>query len=514
MLLQLLYLALLLHFITSTPALNSKDSLLVHRAIADGSYRSIEEWESHCALSLIYVVTIFLRLDEVLDRNGRLRPFVWERASEQSSEQYPLYNPFKKKHQEWHHIIHSEAYAQFQTSQFPSDEELVDMFPMKNSWKEAKERNPNLNFREWDAQQGGRLCPGADEIKDPEVERIFERLTSVDVPTTFFNKVHSERLANYADQFFAESPCREPPGAGIPFGSAFYYKDIETDDQALWYLYVEAMRYLPADEPMSSETLRGYFTCTGDKTTMQEKLKVELNDFALGTSKFRSFDFPHRGHVTSLFLRKTSIQKQGREIWTLTWIEPNGAFKYRSDSEYKKYMGDVQENAPALFRRLTENSHAFPHQVEIEFITLPTQTEKVAERAVSEHGIQGMFEIRIKLSPPRYNLFRNTNWCTGLLQWIQYWMIDVDNFDLMMISLAIGKLSPRGARTLFESWIQTSMETHVLKHDIHLPVAQIFWPEAAEDESLVYDAFEGHFRVRMNLYLSEKNNEHVKLLEK
>jgi len=86
-------------------------------------------------------------------------------------------------------------------------------------------------------------------------------------------------------------------------------------------------------------------------------------------------------------------------------------------------------------------------------------------------------------------------------------MIKVDNFDLMMISLAIGKLSPRGARTLFESWIQTSMETYILKHDIHLPVAQLFWPEAAEDESLVYDGSAGGFGVKIPLYLWKKNND-------
>jgi len=92
-------------------------------------------------------------------------------------------------------------------------------------------------------------------------------------------------------------------------------------------------------------------------------------------------------------------------------------------------------------------------------------------------------------------------------------MIDVDNFDLMMISLAIGKLSPRGARTLFDSWIQTSMETFILTRDVHLPVAKIFWPEGAEDEDLIYEASYGDLEFRMNVYLSRKNNEHVKLLE-
>jgi len=178
------------------------------------------------------------------------------------SQEYQNYNPFNVRNQEWHHIIKSNAYAEFQTLYIPSVIELDGMYPMQNSWKEAKERNPNLTFREWDAQQGGRLCPGAGEIKDPEVERIFDRIASVDVPTTFFNNVHSERLANYAEQFFTESPCRKAPHPSVPFGSRLNYKDIKTNEQALWYLYMGALGYPSADNLRSSMALRNYFSAS------------------------------------------------------------------------------------------------------------------------------------------------------------------------------------------------------------------------------------------------------------
>jgi len=146
MLLQFLHLVSLFQLITSTTPLENNHSLLVHEYVEDGSYKSEDEWEKHCALSVTNVVNIIVRYD-VFDEVRHIRPDAWQVVEDNSSRNQRLYNPFGKQYQEWHRIIQSEAYANFKTLRIPSAKELVDMYPMPYSWKEAKTRNPNLTFR-------------------------------------------------------------------------------------------------------------------------------------------------------------------------------------------------------------------------------------------------------------------------------------------------------------------------------------------------------------------------------
>jgi len=195
---------------------------------------------------------------------------MWQVVEDESSELQKLYNPFGREYQEWHFLIQSKAYAQFSSLRIPSDEELVDMYPVQNSWKEEKERNPDLTFREWDAQQGDTLCLGANERKDLEVKMIFDRITSGNVPTTFLSNLRSQILAKYAEQFFIESHCMQSPTVGHTAGIRYESKDISTVDSVFWYLYQQACAFNGLEgELIMYFVLLSYFIGPSNKTAVQ-----------------------------------------------------------------------------------------------------------------------------------------------------------------------------------------------------------------------------------------------------
>lgn len=242
---------------------------------------------------------------------------------------------------------------------------------------------------------------------------------------------------------------------------------------------------------------------------MEDKLRVQLFEFASGTSKLRNCDIPHKGHhATSLLLRKTSEKDQDREIWTLTWLDPYGVWIAMGDvsKTCQECMQEFKENVTKLFHSLTEGDRTFPCQVKLTFVSLPTEIGSVAKRAVSERGIQGMFESEFNSSRLEYDLYRDIKWCDGLLNWILHWMIRTKVFDLMMISLAIGKFSPGGARMQFHSWVQTTMQTYIQTEDLPSRASRIFWPKARREAAL-YKRPDGFWMRKIKDYISAKDAE-------
>jgi len=68
-----------------------------------------------------------------------------------------------------------------------------------------------------------------------------------------------------------------------------------------------------------------------------------------------------------LLLRKTSEKNQGREIWTLTWLDPNGLVVPMEDLSrtWQENMNEFRKKATTLFRSLTEKSTSFPRRIKI-----------------------------------------------------------------------------------------------------------------------------------------------------
>ncbi|KAG4429187.1 hypothetical protein IFR05_015330 [Cadophora sp. M221] len=152
----------------------------------------------------------------------------------------------------------------------------------------------------------------------------------------------------------------------------------------------------------------------------------------------------------------------------------------------------------ALFGRIVES--LVTASVEIEFCSLPVDNTSIARRAISEGGIQGLFESILDMETMELNQYRAIDWCIGLHSWIIHIMIATNNFNLMDISLAIGSLSRASARQLFLCWVQNAMVTHYERQYLSLAIYQLLWPDAAARQSVA----EKKFRDWMNLDTNDK----------
>ncbi|KAG4428646.1 hypothetical protein IFR05_015874 [Cadophora sp. M221] len=291
-------------------------------------------------------------------------------------------------------------------------------FPENNSWFKQKELNPDLTWKEWNLYpqglQGGTLCPGMDDENSSEMTQIREWLLDQEMSEPKLTDLRSETINELSTRFFAETGFMQSPATASS-------DLIETADAAFCYFHCTACRQANKYEGfIVSDTLVKYFV-TSDDDQVVEKLRLDIQSFSnstlfelgegmvfiVGNSK------AHQGHETSLLLRKTQIQ-DGKQKWTLTWIDPCGFRAYNKEgytswNSYEKHRQEFEDEVMTLFRRIVESS--VTASVEIEFCSLPVDNTSIARRAISEGGIQGLFESILDMETMELNQYRAIDWC-------------------------------------------------------------------------------------------------------
>jgi len=72
----------------------------------------------------------------------------------------------------------------------------------------------------------------------------------------------------------------------------------------------------------------------------------------------------HSNHATPLLLQKNTVYHEGRHVWDLTWIDPQGVMAYtQAGFTMWNYLAFFEKQATELSQEVTKHSKEFPYHV-------------------------------------------------------------------------------------------------------------------------------------------------------